>query len=95
MIPKVRTTPEYRKGVDKINDILAAKAIKVAPPRIAVGLGDNEKISISLYEYKIHKGRGYRIYYTKNANVITLLCIGNKSSQDADISLAKKILLSL
>lgn len=95
MVPTVRITPEYADGVSKIKDNLALKSIRLAPPRIAVGLGYNEKISKGLYEFKIHTGAGYRIYYTKNSSGIVLLCIGNKSSQGADIALAKKLLLSV
>lgn len=95
MIPKVRLTSQYKSDVSKIKNRLVAKFIRVAPPRIAVGLGDNKNLSSGIYEYRIHVGPGYRIYYSKTSNGIILLCIGDKSSQNDDIALAKRLLLSL
>jgi putative addiction module killer protein len=41
---------------------------------------------------KIDFGPGYRLYFTTRARtVIFLLCGGDKSTQDADIKLAKKL----
>ena len=44
-------------------------------------------------EMRIFVGSGYRVYYTRRAEVVyLLLCGGNKSSQKRDIKLAKSIL---
>lgn len=41
---------------------------------------------------RIDVGRGYRVYFTnKNNKVVILLVGGDKSSQDEDLKIAKKM----
>jgi putative addiction module killer protein len=44
-------------------------------------------------ELRIHHGPGYRVYFAqRGATLVILLCGGgDKSSQDADITLAKQL----
>jgi putative addiction module killer protein len=55
--------------------------------------GDCEPVGHGISEMRIFVGPGYRVYYTRRAEVVyLLLCGGNKSSQKRDIKLAKSIL---
>lgn len=60
--------------------------------RVRLGnFGDINHIEGSIFEFRIHAGPGYRIYYVKKGDrIIILLCAGSKRSQDRDISKAKK-----
>lgn len=55
--------------------------------------GDCKPVGHCISEMRIFVGPGYRVYYTKRAEVVyLLLCGGNKSTQKRDIKLAKSIL---
>lgn len=52
--------------------------------------GDFKQIEPNLYELRFALGKGYRIYYTiQNDVLVLLLNAGDKSKQSKDIELAK------
>ena len=52
--------------------------------------GDFKQIEPNLYELRFTLGKGYRIYYTiQNDVLVLLLNAGDKSKQSKDIELAK------
>lgn len=59
--------------------------------RVRLGnLGDCERVGAGVYEMPIHFGPGYRVYFGfHGAEVVLLLCGGDKSSQARDIEMAK------
>ena len=61
--------------------------------RIKTGsLGKHKSVGGGVSELKLDYGPGYRIYYTKRgAEMIFLLCAGDKSEQKKDIKLARKL----
>jgi len=40
---------------------------------------------------RIDYGPGYRVYFLRRGAIVTLLCGGDKSTQDADIARAKTL----
>jgi len=55
--------------------------------------GDYKQLDSCLYELRFTLGKGYRIYYTiQNEVVVLLLNAGDKSKQSKDIELAKTYL---
>ena len=52
--------------------------------------GDCEPVGDGVFELKIHKGPGYRIYFGIDGDVVIVLGGGNKSSQVSDIKKAKE-----
>jgi len=60
--------------------------------RMACGnLGDC-KVLGDVMEARVHAGPGYRIYFIREGDaVIVLLCGGDKSSQQRDITRARKL----
>ncbi len=58
--------------------------------------GDFKQIESNLYELRFTLGKGYRIYYTiQNDVLVLLLNAGDKSKQSKDIELAKTYLKNI
>lgn len=54
--------------------------------------GDIRSVGDGISELRIHYGPGYRVYFTRRGEIVVLLlCGGDKSSQRADIAIAKKL----
>lgn len=61
--------------------------------RLAVGnFGDHKSIGAGVYELRIMKGPGLRVYYAlKGTELVVLIGGGDKSSQKKDIEKAKTL----
>ena len=58
--------------------------------------GDYKQLDSNLYELRFTLGKGYRIYYTiQNEVLVLLLNAGDKSKQSRDIELAKTYLKNI
>lgn len=91
---------EYRKTNEKNVfhdwffrlDATAAAKVTAAIARLEAGNTSNVKsVGDAVYEYKIHFGPGYRIYFAyAGKTIIILLAGGTKKRQNRDIKTAKK-----
>ena len=81
----------YTEYVDLLRDREGAAKIRLRVTRAEMGnLGNYRSVGEGVIELKINFGPGYRIYAGLHGNeVIVLLCAGDKSSQEKDISKAK------
>ena len=81
--------------MDSLRDLRAKDRIAVR--LIAAGsghFGDVDSVSDGVLEMRIHYGPGYRLYFIRQgADVIVLLCGGDKASQRRDIRRAKRLAL--
>lgn len=86
-------TDTYRKWFNDLSDRKAKIVIDSRLLRMENGLlGDIKQLGGRLYEIRIHYGAGYRLYFIKKGNAyILLLCGGDKSTQNKDIKLARKL----
>lgn len=94
-IIQVSSTPIFDKWYDNLKDIRLIAAINRRIDNIAMNahFGDFKNIGGDLYELRIFLGAGIRIYYAfDGVNVVLLLCGGDKSTQERDITKAKQIL---
>ena len=81
-----------------LKDRKAVLAITQRLNRAALGnFGDIKALGDGVYEMRLFLSPGYRLYYTILNSVIILLLLvgGDKSSQEKDIHMAKKIADSL
>jgi putative addiction module killer protein len=58
--------------------------------------GDVKAVGAGVSELRVDYGPGYRVYYKQIGNrIVVILCGGDKSTQDRDISDAKTIAAQL
>ena len=75
---------------DSLRDRVAKAKINTRIDRVAEGnLGDYRSVGQGVCELRINYGPGYRIYFGQiGLTIILLLCGGDKSAQQQDISKA-------
>ncbi|KJK18375.1 type II toxin-antitoxin system RelE/ParE family toxin [Pseudomonas sp. NPDC087612] len=89
----VLQTPRFTSWLVSVRDLRARLAIARRIERATAGnLGDVKSVGGQVSEMRIDVGAGYRVYFTvRDGMVIVLLAGGDKSSQSADIQLARKL----
>jgi putative addiction module killer protein len=77
-----------------IRDKAMQARIRLRLQRLAAGNpGDFKSIGHGLSELRLHFGSGFRVYFAqRGSSLILLLCGGDKSTQQKDISTAKDYL---
>ncbi len=90
---QIKKTKFFSKWYKRLKDVYAQKKIAYRLVQTELGnFGDFKFIGDGIYEMRIHYGPGYRIYYTKeNEVVVLLLAGGDKLTQQKDIEKAKEL----
>ncbi len=91
---EIRRTEEFAKWLRRLKDSNAKARINIRIRRIELteNLGDFKALGDGVSELRIDYGPGYRLYFSQRGNAIILLLIGgDKSSQQRDIRMAKKL----
>ncbi len=80
-----------------MRDRAAAARITIRIDRLSLGNpGKYRNLTGGVREMKIDHGPGYRVYFAERAGeIVILLCGGDKKSQDADISVAIRMVSEL
>ncbi|MFI5363370.1 MAG: type II toxin-antitoxin system RelE/ParE family toxin [Elusimicrobiota bacterium] len=80
----------FAEYVDSLKDRAGASRIQTRVTRARLGnLGAHRGVGEGVVELKIDFGPGYRVYIGLHGETsVILLCAGDKSSQDGDISMA-------
>ncbi len=94
---RLRQTSEFEAWFAKLRDAEARRRIAARLARLQAGLfGDAKSVGQGVNELRVHHGPGYRVYFALHgAEVILLLCGGDKDSQRKDILKAKALALQL
>ena len=89
----IRRTREYAEWIKKLKDFRAQARIADRIDRLAAGNpGDVKPVGEGVSELRVDYGPGYRVYFVRDGSVVyVLLCGGDKSTQDKDIRLAKRL----
>lgn len=87
---EMRKTPEFVAWLDDLRDIRARAKVLVRIERLAMGhSGDASPVGEGVSDLRIHYGPGYRVYFTQQGQLLTILLLGgDKSSQSRDIKRA-------
>ncbi len=94
---EVRQTKAFRDWFAGLADFRAAARIDARIKRLQFGLfGDAKPVGEGVSELRVDYGPGYRVYFTRRgAEVVVLLCGGDKRTQDRDIKWAKALAAEL
>ena len=90
---RIKKTEYFSKWRNLIKDDYARAKIDLRIEQTKLGnFGDFKFVGDGIYEMRIHYGSGYRIYYTKEDDVVVLLLVGgDKSTLQKDIEKAKEL----
>ncbi|MDR1030490.1 MAG: type II toxin-antitoxin system RelE/ParE family toxin [Treponema sp.] len=90
---EIRRTDVFKQYMKNLKDATGKAHIDRRVNRLRQGnAGDCRPIGDGLSEMRIHYGPGYRVYFDDaGPEIIILLCAGDKSTQQADIERAKKL----
>ncbi|WP_053765357.1 type II toxin-antitoxin system RelE/ParE family toxin [Leptospirillum ferriphilum] len=93
----LRQTETFSRWLSSLKDRQGQARILSRLDRIAMdNFGDAKSVGEGISEIRIDSGPGYRLYFVRRENaVILLLCGGDKSTQDRDISRAKELAQNL
>jgi putative addiction module killer protein len=87
---EVLQSATYRKWFASLRDAQARARIDARIRRLSLGNpGDSKAIRGGISELRVDYGPGYRVYYMRReAQLIVLLCGGDKRTQPSDIARA-------
>lgn len=90
---EVAQTEAFLDWLSGLRDSRARTKVVARIKRLAFGnSGDIAPVGEGVSELRIHYGPGYRVYLVqRGSKFVILLCGGDKSSQERDIKLAKKM----
>ena len=90
---EVRQTGIFSEWLRRLRDEKARCRILIRIRRMSLGnFGDVKPVGDGVSELRIDYGPGYRIYYVhRGAQIVVLLCGGDKRTQQQDIKRAQKI----
>lgn len=74
-------------------DLIFQRAVDARLTRLAVGnFGDHKSVGAGVFELRIPKGPGFRVYYgLRGQDLVVLIGGGDKGSQRRDIDKAKEL----
>lgn len=83
----------FQRWMRGLRDRQAVARINIRLRRVARGhIGDARPVGGGVLELRVYHGPGYRLYFVRQgAEVIVLLCGGDKGSQQRDIERAKRM----
>jgi putative addiction module killer protein len=89
----VRQTAEFSGWLRRLQDGRAKARIAARIGRMALGNpGDAKSVGKGVMEMRIDYGPGYRVYYVqRGAEIVILLCGGDKRTQRQDIKRAQEL----
>ena len=93
----MRQTQEFSAWLRPVRDANAVARIVARIRRMEKGNpGDTKRVGSGILEMRIDYGPGYRIYYLhRGAQIVILLCGGDKRTQQQDIKKALRVVETL
>ena len=84
---QILRSAEFDHWIERLRDAKARARIQARILRLSMAnAGDSKPVGEGVSEMRIDYGPGYRVYFLQHgAELVILLCGGDKSSQDRDI----------
>ena len=94
---RIFQTETFRRWLRGLRDRQAVRRIVSRLDVVTAGhFGDVRQVGGGVSELRINYGPGYRLYFTRRgAEIVVLLCGGDKGSQGRDIERAKRLAAEL
>ena len=86
-------TPVFVRWLQTLKDPVGKSRVLARIRAAQLGhFGDCKAVGGGVYEMRIHRGPGYRVYFSRRGQVLYLLLIGgDKDSQPCDIQRARRL----
>ncbi|MCZ0938193.1 MAG: type II toxin-antitoxin system RelE/ParE family toxin [Caldilineaceae bacterium] len=83
----------FRRWLHRLRDRRAVARINARLRNVTLGhFADVKSVGGGIFEMRIHYGPGYRLYYIRDgAEIVVLLCGGQKGTQSRDIERARRL----
>jgi len=93
----IRQTPEFKRWLSHIHDGVTKRRLARRLEKAELGdLGDVKPVGSGVFEMREFFRPGWRMYYIQRGSVlIVMLGGGDKSTQDADIAKAIKLVATI
>jgi putative addiction module killer protein len=93
----IKRLPEFDDWLIGLKDGLTRKRLQVRLRKAQLGnLGDIKAVGDGVFEMREFFGPGWRMYYILHGDVLVIMLGGgDKSSQERDIEIAKKLIVTL
>ncbi len=83
---------EFLDCINGLRDARAVAKISERIRRLRMGnAGDYKHLGGGLIELRIKQGKGYRVYYAENDEIILIVYMGHKGTQPRDIRKARRL----
>ena len=91
-VPEIVESATFKRWIRGLRDRSAIARINARLRNVSLGnVGDARPVGGGLFEMRVHRGPGYRIYFLREDARVVLLCGGDKGSQQRDIERAGKL----
>jgi putative addiction module killer protein len=93
----IKRLPEFDDWLIGLKEGLTRKRLQVRLRKAQLGnLGDIKSVGDGVFEMREFFGPGWRMYYILHGDVLVIMLGGgDKSSQERDIEIAKKLVVTL
>ncbi len=92
LMKEIIETEDFTALFDKLRDERTLTRISDRIRRLRMGnAGDYKHLGGGLIELRIKQGKGYRVYYAENDEIILIVYMGHKGTQPRDIKKARRI----
>jgi putative addiction module killer protein len=93
----IKRLPEFDDWLIGLKDGLTRKRLQVRLRKAQLGnLGDIKSVGDGVFEMREFFGPGWRMYYILHGDILVIMLGGgDKSSQERDIEIAKKLVVTL